>query len=153
MWVPYSVRCIAWRRPKSMTWWQNDCRPKDWYPARVCTRALCEANIECTIHVPVTPNHLGAAWRKHRKIIAQGFSESVVTGYVAMFNKHIGDLLADIEGRCGRGEFNLKLVANVFLMNTVLDTTLGHDVDEQDKHTYEKFFAEWVFSQSVTNML
>lgn len=96
------------------------------------------------------PHHIGAAWRKHRKIIAQGFSESVVTGYLDMFNKHIGDLLEDIGGRCGRGEFNMKLVANVYLMNTVLDTTLGHDVEEQDKHTYEKFFAEWVIIETVS---
>lgn len=59
-----------------------------------------------------------------------------------MFNKHIGDLLVDIDARCGRGVFNLKVVSNVYLMNTVLDTTLGHDVAEEDKHTYEKFFAE-----------
>lgn len=81
-------------------------------------------------------------WRKHRKMIAQGFSESVVTGYMDMFNAHIDRLIADLETHCDGGEFNLKPVANMYFMNTVLDTTLGHDVEEADKHTYEKFFSE-----------
>lgn len=84
----------------------------------------------------------GAVWRRHRKVIAQGFSDSVVTSYMDMFNKHIGDLLVDVGKRCGAGEFNLKLVSNVYLMNTILDTTLGHDVAEADKHAYEDFFAK-----------
>lgn len=81
-------------------------------------------------------------WRKHRKMIAQGFSESVVTSYMDMFNTHIDRMIADMGALCGGGEFNLKPMANVYFMNTVLDTTLGHDVDEADKHTYEKFFSE-----------
>lgn len=65
-----------------------------------------------------------------------------MNGYLDMFNKHITDLVLDIDGRCGQGEFNLKKVTNIYLMNTVLDTTLGHDVADEDKHTYEKFFAK-----------
>lgn len=51
-------------------------------------------------------------------------------------------MVEDLGARCDRGVFNLKPVSNVFFMNTVLDTTLGHDVAEEDKHTYEQFFAE-----------
>lgn len=66
----------------------------------------------------------------------------MVTGYMDMFNKHISDLVQDIDARCGQGEFNLKPVTNMYLMNTVLDTTLGHDVDDHDKHAYEQFFSK-----------
>lgn len=59
-----------------------------------------------------------------------------------MFNKHIAQLVQSVGKRVGQGPFNMKTASNYYLMNTILETTLGHDVDTEDKHTYEKFFSE-----------
>lgn len=59
-----------------------------------------------------------------------------------MFNKHIAELVGYIDNLVGKGQFNLKTASNYYLMNTILETTLGHDVEHEDKHTYEKFFSE-----------
>lgn len=79
-------------------------------------------------------------WRQHRKLVAQGFSTNSVNEYFPMFNKHINGMVEALRPNVGQGVFNLKTEVNVHLMNSILETTLGHDIDDTDKRNYEIFF-------------
>lgn len=81
-------------------------------------------------------------WRQHRKLIAQGFSTNAVNDYLPMFNSNIKQLIKSLTSKAGKGPFNLKPEVNIHLMNSILETTLGYDIAESDKRSYDDFFSK-----------
>lgn len=86
----------------------------------------------------------GAVWRQHRKLIAQGFSTNAVNDYLQMFNNNIKQLIKSLASEVGKEPFNLKPEVNIHLMNSILETTLGYDIDESDKRSYDDFFSKYI---------
>lgn len=59
-----------------------------------------------------------------------------------MFNSNIKLLIKSLASEVGKGPFNLKPEVNIHLMNSILETTLGHDIEESDKRSYDEFFSK-----------
>lgn len=59
-----------------------------------------------------------------------------------MFNSNIKQLIKSLASEVGKAPFNLKPEVNIHLMNSILETTLGYDIDESDKRSYDEFFSK-----------